>query len=129
MTLRTRTRVGSTVAVANMREASLVANLGTIVAADLAIASAKEQRSKAVEAIASVFGPGKHIVEGYGEVTISPNNTYDSDVILAALTPGQFTQRASKRVLDKDKVKNFYPAVYAASQRQNGWVGKGARLY
>lgn len=129
MTLSTRTRTGSTVAVANMREASLVANLGNIVAADAAIAAAREQRARAVEAIASVFGPGKHIVEGYGEVTISPNNTYDSEVILAALTPGQFTQRASKRVLDKDKVRNFYPAIYDAAKRQNGWVGKGARLY
>lgn len=63
--------------------------------------------------------PGTHEVEGVGAFVVSPNNTYEADVMSAALLPGQ-RKRCMTASLDKAVVKRLYPDVYAAAKRTNG---------
>lgn len=117
-----------TIQVANMLQASLAMNIRAIVEADAAIEAAKERKARAVEAINSTHGRGKHTVPGYGEVTISANNTYDAYVMRDGLTDWQFERRASKRVLDNAKVKANFPDLYESAKVERG-VKASARVY
>lgn len=116
-----------TVQVANLLQASLAMNIKTIVDANAEIAAAQEKKNRAVEAINSTHGRGKHVVPGYGEVTISANNSYDGDAMRAALTDWQFERKASKRVLDRAKVRVNYPNIYDAAKRENGVKASATR--
>jgi hypothetical protein len=130
MTTRTATPtvLGSQVVVANLRQASLAVAISQITAADAAIEKHRAARQAAVDKVNVLFGIGKHVVAGVGEVTISENNTYSDAAIRADLTDWQFTRRASKRVVDKAKVKANYPAVYEAARQAHGVRG-AAKVY
>ena len=108
-----------TIQVANMLQASLAMNIKAILDADAAIEDAKAKRAKAVEAINSTHGRGKHTVPGFGEVTISANNSYDAKAMTAALKPGQFRLVSERKVVPA-QVKQKYPDVYEASKVEHG---------
>lgn len=83
----------------------------------------REYRTRTT-ALAAMVGDqsGQHTVvsgDTIGTFTVSENNTYDADQMVATLKPGQ-VRRCSKWVLDKSVVKRLYPAVYAAAKRPNG---------
>lgn len=63
---------------------------------------------------------GTYRVEGVGSYTISENNTYPEEAIVAALTPGQ-VKRCEVRKVSNALVKANYPAVYAAAKKANGF--------
>lgn len=116
------------VRVKDLTEAALAMNIKAIVDADAAIAEAKVKREQAVDALTKTHGNGKHTVPGFGSVTLSANNVYSEDAMVAALTPYQFQRQASKRVLDRAKVKANFPAVYEAAREQRG-VRASATLF
>lgn len=130
MTTKTHTFVTATgaVQVRDLAEAALAMNIKAIAEADAAIAEAKAKRDKAVEALVKTHGNGKHTVPGFGSVTLSANNVYSDEKMRAALTDYQFTRQASKRVLDRAKVKANFPAVYEGAREQRG-VRASAELY
>lgn len=108
-----------TIQVANMLQASLAMNIKAILDADAAIEAAKEKRAKAVEAINSTHGRGKHTVPGFGEVVISANNSYDAKAMTEALKPGQFRLVSERRIVSSLVAKK-YPEVHAAAKREHG---------
>jgi hypothetical protein len=63
---------------------------------------------------------GTYTVDGVGTFTISENNTYPEEAIVAALTPGQ-VKRCEVRKVSNALVKANYPAVYAAARKANGF--------
>ena len=125
MTNSTATRTRTTLA--NLVAASLAANIKTITEADAAIEAAKERKAKAIEAINRTHGRGKHVVAGFGEVTVSANNTYDTKVMLAALRPGQF-RLVSERKLVPAQVAQKYPHIYQSAKVERG-VKASAKVY
>jgi hypothetical protein len=63
---------------------------------------------------------GTYTVDGVGSFTISENNTYPEENIVAALTPGQ-VKRCEVRKVSNALVKSLYPAVYVAAKKSNGF--------
>lgn len=75
----------------------------------------EEYRAQA--AILVTAGSGKHMTD-HGSFTVSENNTYDEEVIMANLTKGQF-MKVSERKLVKPLVKILYPKVYEAAKKRS----------
>lgn len=123
----TATIAGKTITVASTREVMVATSLARLAQARETIAKAQAEVVSATEHLAETLGTGKHVLEGFGEVTVSENNTYSDAKMLAALKVGQ-QRLVTKRVLDRAKVKAQYPDVYAAAKQPAGWKAT-ARLY
>ena len=98
-------------------------NLARIAADDMA--EAKARYDAHIAALVEMVGSetGTHTVSFIdstdGKFVVSENNTYDKDVMLGALLPGQ-VRRCSKTVLDSAMVKAAYPQVYAQAKQSKG---------
>lgn len=68
-------------------------------------------------AILVTAGSGKHITD-HGSFTVSENNTYSDEEIMANLTKSQF-MKVSERKLSKPLVKILYPKVYEAAKHRS----------
>lgn len=94
--------------------ARLVAEVKAI---DVEMANLTEERAKRVRLLAK-HDTGKHLTPE-GTFTVSENNVYDKDAILAALSPGQ-VKRCSVLRLDNPTVKRLYPDAYAGAKVNKG---------
>lgn len=121
MNTRTASTALRATAVHNLRDASRVVNLTSVLSIDAKIAQLQAARQRHIDNLWSLFDKetGKHDVPGVGSITFSQNNTYDEAAIMAGLRPGQ-QRLVTKRVLDRAKVRAQYPAVYEAAKRPNG---------
>lgn len=85
---------------------------------DAKIAELQAERAKHIERLKRL-APGKHTFP-HGTVTVSENNVYDTDAIVAALSPGQ-VKRCTKAVVDKAVVKRLYPEAYNGAKENRGY--------
>lgn len=88
---------------------------------------AEMDRLKSARAIATAMltegetTGGTKVTESGARYVLRENAVYSDAAMVGALRKGQF-QRASKRVLDRAKVKALYPEVYANAKSVRGFA-------
>lgn len=91
----------------------------SVAALDKSIKDMQAERSILAAQLSASLPNGKTEIPGFGSVTVTANNTYDGDLFLSFLKPGQ-KQRVTTRTLDRAKAKAAYPALWESVRQPNG---------